>query len=180
MALQYLIDNILEALTRAVRTITNDHAYIHAGKAFKVLLPLTLTTGTTNKTTILTPATGYIHFRPSKISTSGDKVSVNIYEASSGNTGGTTKTPINANRNRTNSATAIVKDGVTVSTNGTLIDSFFVGGGTGVGGTGSGSSVDEIDELVLKQSTLYTIETINGSSATNTILLSLKWYEEER
>ena len=59
-------------------------------------------------------------------------------------------------------AGSVVTVGATVATNGTLIDQVYVGGGTGVGGSSTGSETGVESEIVLKANTLHTIEVING------------------
>lgn len=180
-ALGVLVSVIIDTFTSYLINITGDHAHIHQGKAYSVPIMISnLASSGTSKITFLTPAVanGYVHWRPSSISTSGDKVTVNLYEGSSGNSGGSTETAINRNRNSSNTSTVTIKSGVTVSTNGTKIGSTYLGGGTGVGQSRSGSEMGEDNEFVFKPSTLYTIEVINGSGSANNIAIRLFWYEE--
>lgn len=178
------INQALERVTDGTRTIDTDHGYIHEGKLFTAPVFISaLAAAGSNKITILTPSVAsgkYIHYRPALISTSGDKVSVDLYEASSGNSGGSDVTAINRNRVMSSTATTMqaIKSGVTVTTNGTLIDKQYIGGGTNVGGSSQGGTIGQEHEMVLKQNTLYTIVVTNGSSASNNILVTLKWYEE--
>lgn len=167
-----------ERVTESVKSISTEHSYIHEGLLFSISLKNTLGAGVTRKITFLTPSVKYIHYRPAIIVTSADKLTMNFYESSSGNTGGTPLTAYNRNRLSPITAQSIVTDGATVTTNGTKIGGSFVGGGTGVGGARSGSEVGEENELVLKQNTLYTMELVNGSTESNEVFLKMKWYEE--
>lgn len=174
--------NIIEHMTGAVKIIDNDHAYIHDGRLFTVPVFISaLAASGTYKITFMTPlaTAGYMHYRPSTISTSGDKVTVSLYEGSADAAGGSAATPINRNRVSTRVAGSVVTVGATVATNGTLIDRAYVGGGTGTGANRSGSETGVESEIILKANTLHTIEVVNGSSAANNIFLMLKWYEEE-
>lgn len=173
--------NVFESFTKAFKVISTDHAYIHDGKSFRYPHLLSITAGGTNKITFLTPTVlsgKVVHFRPADLSTSGDKVTVNMYETSTGNTGGNARVPLNSNRNSALASGSTLLDGVTVTGNGTLIDIKYIGGGTGVGQARSGAGSQESEEIVLKPATLYTIEVINNSSATNIVLIGLRWYEE--
>ncbi len=178
-----ILDKARERITDALRSITTDHAYIHDGKLFTVPVFISaLAAGATSKITFTTPATAtgkYTHYRPANIVTSGDKVTVNLYEESSGDSGGTAVTPINRLRVHPIASLTEVKTGVTVTTNGLLIDKAYVGGGVGTGQARSGSETQAENEIVLKQETLHTIEIINGSGSANNIFVMLKWYEED-
>ena len=96
-----VVHNIIEHLTGAVRGIDNDHVYIHQGRLFTVPVFISaLAASGTYKITFMTPlaTAGYMHYRPSAIATSGDKVTVNFYEGSSGAAGGSVATPTNRKR----------------------------------------------------------------------------------
>lgn len=76
--LDYL-DGFKDRVTSAVRAIDTDHAYIHEGIMFSCYELQVISAGGTSKISFQTPAAGamqYIHWRPSLVSTSGDKVSV--------------------------------------------------------------------------------------------------------
>lgn len=181
-AIDYLgniVSVLVDHFTNFLICITGDHAYTHKGMAYSVTnFDSALGAGSATKLTLLTPESNFIHLRLPTVSTSGDKVTVDLYEGSSGNSGGTPATPTNRNRNSSNTSACTIKTGVTVSTNGTLIDKFYVGGGTGVGSFRSGSESGDVDEIVLKSNTLYTVVVTNGSPSENNILTKLKWYEE--
>lgn len=173
------INQPLERVTEATRVIDTNHAYIHEGKMFNCAFRNILLAGATRKITALTPANKYIHYRPIDIMTSADKVTVNFYENSSGNSGGTSKTIINRNRTSNKVSESVIKDGETVTTNGNLISGVYLPGSTGVGQIRTGNVVTGADEWVLKQNTLYTLEIINGSDSSNDIGVNFHWYEED-
>lgn len=168
----------VDFVTNALESISTDHANIHEGNLFTSFTKFNLGAGATRKITFQTPTTKYIHFRPALVSTSADKVTVDLYETSSGNSGGSPLTATNRNRISTKTATSTVKDAETVTTNGTAIDQYYVGGGTGNGQSSAGSTLSAEDELILKRNTLYTIVITNGSSSAQDIQIKLKWYEE--
>ena len=168
----------VDFVTGALQSITVEHANIHDGTSYNTFTKFNLGAGATRKITLLTDAVRFIHYRPFKISTSADKVTANLYEGSSGNTGGTPLAIQNRNRISTKLSVLTIVDGVTVTTNGTIIDQEYVGGGTGVGNTSAGSGASSEEEIVLKKSTLYTVEIINGSASAQDIQVKLRWYEE--
>jgi hypothetical protein len=177
-AIAQVFKGSFERITGAIKGIDNYHAYIHEGKFFTHATKFTLTTGAVTKFTIVTPATPFVHYRPMNIITSVDAVSAIFYEGSSGNSGGTSLTMVNRNRNSGIAATSILKSGVTVTSNGTQISQLYMPGSTGNGQSRSGTQLSGNNEWVLKPSTVYTIEFTNGSSASNTIFIEFQWYEE--
>ena len=166
-----------EGTTGAHTTINVDYYNLHKGKYFTHAEHFDILTTASNKFTILTPATGHIHLRPTFISPNADKLTMNYYEGSSGNSGGSAITPMN--RDRTSSAVSGVtfKSGVTVTTNGTKLTESYLAGSEGIGQTRSGSALSPTQEWVLKPSTLYTFEFVNGSTATNTVFVEFQWFE---
>jgi hypothetical protein len=81
----------------------------------------------------------------------GGSAKVQIYEGATF-TGGTLLTKYNKNRNSANTDATTIKTGVT-STDGTLIDVFYVGGGVKTAGSGNSR-----DEWILKSNTIYRID----------------------
>jgi hypothetical protein len=176
-----LVAPYIDGFTTALTFINNDHSYIHQGARYFALSKFNLISGAIRKITFLTPSVlsgKFIHLRPQQLSTSADKVTLNIYENSSGNTVGTVISPNNRNRNSLNTSLSLVTDGQNVTTNGVLIDQYYIGGGTAVGGNVIGSTNGGEDEVILKPSTLYTFEIINNSASSNEISVKLRWYEE--
>ena len=170
-----------ERVTGAVRSIDTDHAYIHEGIMFSTYELQVISAGGTNKISFQTPAAErgqYIHWRPSLVSTSGDRVSVTLYEGNSDPVGGLAMSIINRDRLASRSAFTTVKSGVTISTSGTAIDATYIGGGVGQGQSRSGAETGEKNEIVMKQGTNYSVNTYNGSTAAGTVFLKLLWYEE--
>lgn len=87
-------------------------------------------------------------------------------------TSGATITPVNRNRNVALPAGIMtIKSGVT-STNGTLIESHFIG----VGSKGAASAAGR-DEWILKPNTIYRVDLIGLSTGTDAIL-HFNWYED--
>ena len=178
----FLESRILERVTEAAKSIYTDHAYIHEGKMYSAsIVPTSIAAGATRKLTFVTPPSTsniYVHWRPSIVACSADKLTINFYEASSGNSGGTALTAVNRNRLSAHTASSVVTDGVTVTTNGDFVDRTYIGGGSGVGGSVTGAETGETNEIILKQNTIHTIELINNSSSANIVFIKLLWYEE--
>jgi len=118
--------------------------------------------------------TKWAHFRWEIVSSG--ILETNFYEgASGGMAGGSGVTPLNNNRNSTNTSGLVITSDVTVATSkGTRIGSKKVGG-TGFK-TAIGGSVDRSDEVMLKQNTIYFREFISGG-ADNIISFRAGWYE---
>lgn len=169
----------VEIITGGAPTIPTDHKYIHEGKFYQYALKFTVSAGGIYNFVFTTPAasSAYIHFRPAKVSTSGDKVDIELYEGCS-TSGGTVVTPVNHNRNSTSAATMIVAYNVSVTSNGTLLSPSYIAGSAGVGGTRSGGETGQENEWVLAPATKYCDKFTNGGTATCTVMAIFQWYEE--
>ena len=169
-----------ERLTSAIRTIETEHAYIHEGIFFESYNKFTLAAGATKVITIK-PATGtYLHYRPTNLVTSADKVTIEFYEGATLTAAtGTAVTPSNHNRNSTLTSKVTLLDAPTVTANGTKFAQVYIPGATGTGGTRTGQSAGTSgSEWVLKPNTVYLIRVTNGSSGSNDIQVNFQWYEE--
>lgn len=169
-----------ERVTKSLKSITTDHAYIHEGKLFIALTQNTLATGTSRYISIVTPSNGkYIHYRNERVQTSADNVTIELFEDATVTADtGDEITPINHNRISSNVSTVTVRDGATVTDEGTLISQTFVGGGTGTGQARSGEETSEANEIILKRDATYVVKLTNGSSSDNIIQCNPLWYEE--
>lgn len=105
-----------------------------------------------------------------EVDTYNGSARVDLYEGASF-TGGTSMTRYNRNRNSTEVPTASTLTGVT-STTGTLIDSFYVGGGNKIAGSNRQSS-----EWVTRTNTTYRID-VDGLVAGTEAVVSFNWYED--
>lgn len=173
------IEDAFDRLTGSPKAMAADHAYIHDGRLYETFYKATLTAANTFNIGFLTAASKYVHYRPSAVSSSGDLVTIYLYESAVVYSASSTLSSYNHNRNVTAAATAIVKVASTVSAAGTLISQSFIGGGTGVGGAKSGAERGDVNEWVLQPSTQYVIKVNNGSAASNTIQVNILWYEED-
>ncbi len=164
-----------ERVTGAPRVIDADHAYIHDGAAFSVSVNATAAAGA-NQFVIHTPATLYVHFRPTWLTIDEGEVIFSIYEdaTSTGGLGWTDATPINRSRVSTSTAESVFYDEGTTSTGGDLIDQFAVFGVAGPGQTRGGAGRGEPLEWVLAQDTQYRIVV----DTTERFYAQMFWYEE--
>ena len=174
----------IEKLTTALRVIENDHHYIHEGKFFMYNeLIVGLAASGTKVIAFTTPNGTYdIHWRPTIVSSSGDKVYLELIELCTLSAAGTDKTGSIFNMNRKSSNTSSMQTfatGATIDSVGTVIKTNYIGGGTSVGGQVSGGSIGVQNEIVLKQNTLYCERVTNGSANPNNIHIQMQWYQED-
>jgi len=170
---------MLERVTRAMASITTDHEYIHEGGFFEACHKFTLAAAATGVLTFITPAVKYVHYRKEKITSSGDKVTIEFFEAPTVTAEtGTPITPVNHNRLSAHTAGLVIRHGATVTADGTPLCASYIGGGTGVGSSVSGADTSDANEWVLKRNTAYMVRITNGSAAQNIIQVNPVWYEE--
>ena len=84
-----------ERVTSGFPVITTDHALIHESIAYT--LSGTVTVDAAWSLSFVTPAVGYVHFKPTGITAAGGPVTVTFLEGSTF-TGGSDATPVNRNR----------------------------------------------------------------------------------
>lgn len=182
MSLRTLIKAI-EKLTNSFKVMDNDHNYIHQSKLFTYNEKFDLATTVSKIIAFTTPETTYdIHYRPVIVSSSGDKVYIELLEDNTLDASGTNKLTSVFNMNRQSSKTTNMQtfaSGSTLDVAGTVIKTNYIGGGTSVGGQVSGGSIGVQNEIVLKQNTVYCVRITNGSANTNTIHIQMQWYEED-
>jgi len=99
------------------------------------------------------------------------ETNVSIYEAPTGVTGGSDKTPVNRNRNSATAATLAITEGVSLSTNGDLLSAEHFGANKVGGETG------ERKEWILKQGEEYIIK-ISSEAVSNDVSWLIDCYEE--
>lgn len=174
--------NTFESITKNIKIIDTDHAHIHDKRKYSAFHKATILAGGTLLFSIKTPSTGYIHYRPSKIYPSADKVDIALYEGATINVAGTAIVPTNRNRTGTiPTSTVELKHGTTFTADGTLLPglSVFLPGSTGVGTVRNGSEIGADEEILLKPDTVYRLLITNGSSGSNIIGFNFGWYEED-
>ena len=175
-----VLKNARERVTDGIRGIDTDHAYIHEGRLFSVFTRFTLAASAVGRIVLKSPETKYIHYRKEIVTSSGDKVSIELFEAPTVTDGtGTSLTPVNYNRISTNQSEMVAHLNPTVTNDGALIHQSFIGGGTGAGASRSGEEVSQSNEVVFKRDELYLVKITNGSTAENIIQVNPMWYEED-
>ena len=163
----------IDKSTAATETIDYAHHEIHSGDHYYVEGYTTISTDGVLKVALVTPNTAKWAHLTWDISSNGMLTS-EFYEDAEGISGGSEVTPLNNNRNSSNTSSITLTSGVTATGDGTLI-SKSKWGGTGfkvvTGGAGA-----RADELVLKQDTTYLRKFISGSD-NNIISFKAMWYE---
>ena len=181
LGLSNYIRRAIERVTHALKIIDNDHAYIHQGGLYSSYHKFSaVAAGATRYILIKTPAAKYVHYRAESISTSGDNVTIELYEAPTTTADGTALT--RNNHRRTGAiipATVTLFHTPTVTADGTLLHQTYIGGGVGVGQARQGEEQGNDREWVLSRSTNYLIKITNGSANANTIQVNPMWYEED-
>ncbi len=170
-----------DPVTNAIKNVDVNHANIHAGMAFNLLTKQSLTSSQVFNLVLTTGATKYIHLTPAIIIASGENFDLQIYENCT-STGGTPATIIGHNRVHSNTFEVNARLAPTITSDGTLIDQTFIGGGSGGNGASStsfGNSVNSNNEFILKLNTNYLFRITNGGDGTALAFLKLFGYEEE-
>lgn len=173
----------VDRFTGFAATVSSDHSYIHDGIGFTY----SGTTGSvsaagTYTVSFVTPAAdvGYIHWRPTGLSSTANTLQMRLAEGSTV-TGGTPATPRNRNRNSKKTSNVSVSYGVTLSAEGTILEYAQVGAGSNAANATGGGSDGSNLEWVLKPSTTYSLRFENVGSTTATVgYFNLFWYEEKK
>jgi len=161
----------VDTTTNAVKTLDYPHAEVHEGSHFNYCsYQLNNASAATIEFVVTTPDTtkwGHLTFEFG----ADQGATVDIYEGTSGVTGGTTITPRNNNRNSaTASVMTIVQDPAAITSDGTLAAGFLAGGTRT-----SGFAVRE-KENILKQNETYLFR-ITSLANSNDISFCFEWYE---
>ena len=165
----------IDAVTEALEVITYEHHEIHSGSHYFIDGFVTLASGDTLFVKLVTPdSTQWAHFSWD-ISSSGI-VETKLFEgASGGMTGGSGITPVNNNRNSTNTSLITITSGVTEPTSfGTVISQAKWGSNDHFSGGGGGDSRSR--EILMDQNNTY-CRIFVSSTADNIIQFAATWYE---
>ena len=172
------IDTPYERVTLGTPTITTDHANIHAGEGFSVS---NYAEGVADDGYLYlefkTPTSSYVHMKVMNALADG-LARFDVVEAPTLTTGSNAVTGSNLRR-----VPPIATCGCTIKTNptsisgGTVIRSYYIGGGTGWNANGGGNNVDT--EIVLAQNTTYLFRIQNLAGGVKALSLWLFWYDEE-
>ena len=160
--------------------VTSDHAYIHQGIGYE----LSGTTGSiaaagTYIVSLTTAVDTYVHLRPTGLSSTANTLQMRIAEESVAS-GGSVGTPRNKNRNSKRTSGVTVGLGVTLTTEGTILEYAQVGSGTSAGNASGGSGDGSANEWVLKPGKTYSLRFENVGAVTATVgYYNMFWYEEK-
>ena len=161
--------------TGAQISIDYAHHEVHGGSHYYVEGFTTLATGASLLVKLVTPnTTKWSHFNW-HIESNGFLETYLYEDASGGMAGGATITPLNNNRNSSNTSGMMIVSGVATPTTYVTTISQKSWGGTGFKTTSGGGSGRE-DELVLKQDATYCRTFVSGSDD-NIVSFKAFWYE---
>jgi len=165
----------IDGITNAINTIDYAHHEIHSGSHFYIQGYVELNTDGVLRMKMVTPDTGkWVHFR-FEITSSGICGTTLDEGASGGMTGGTPVTPINNNRNSTQTSVLTLTSGVAAASDYVArIESDKWGAGGKFIASGGGTSRE--NELILKQNTTY-LRTFTSEADANIIQFKATWYE---
>ena len=159
-----------DSTTAGINILDYEHHEIHSGSHYYVEGYVTLGLSGTLYVKLVTPNTAkWAHFGW-RLNSSGILTTTLVEAPTGGMAGGSGVTPMNNDRNSTNTSGITITSGVTACTGGTIIsqESF--------GGKGAGGEISRSDELILKQNTTYCRTFLSGT-ATNLIGFKASWYE---
>jgi hypothetical protein len=171
----YYNDIRMDASTHSIQVIDYVHHEVHAGNVYRAGMNYTLANGDVATICVTTPdTTKWSHVVWTLTATADGTFAV--LEDVTSYTGGAAVTPLNHNRNSTNTSVNVCKRGMTgvspiTLTGGTTILSASLS-------TGKGDVVESSheSEFILKQNSIYAFRYTNGTSA-NIIRFVLEWYE---
>lgn len=161
----------IDESTGAVISIGHDVHQMHEGNHFYIEGCTTLASGDTLYVRLVTPnSTKRSHFLWDM--SSSNILTTYLYEdASGGMTGGAAVTPLNNNRNSTDTSLNVITSGISTATDdGTLISQ------SCWGSRQAGGSQNRRDELILKQNTTYLRKLISGANS-NLVAFKAIWHE---
>lgn len=163
----------IDSSTRSTCTIEYEHHEIHAGNSFYAeIFDATLSDTHTIIMLITTPNTlEYAHSRMMVQVTKA--TTVLFYEGTTVSAAGGAVTESNRERNSAHPATVVVTSKPTITANGTLLQTSYIGTGGkyGVGGTDSA-----LNEWVLKANEKYMI-ILTSNEDNNKGIIGINWYE---
>jgi len=161
----------IDSSTHAINAITYEHHEIHGGSHYNYCDYLAATgSGTVIEFIFTTPnTTKWVHLTFDVFSATG--ATIQLYEGTSGITGGTPITPRNNNRNSSNTSdVTLLKDPSAITSDGARAAGFLAGAGRNSG------FVARDKEYILAQNQTYMVR-ITSTAASNAISWCAEWYE---
>ena len=164
----------IDAATHALNTIEYEHHEIHGGSSYTLSRPLTLPVANDDEIRIATPnTTKWAHMIFSAVSDAA--VTVSLYETTTlTHVVGNVLTPINRNRNSTNTSGLTICHTPGGAGDGNLLYSSTAGAGGNPAQSAPGVIGGRF-EFILKQNTAYLLR-IAGASG-DVVSINLEWYE---
>lgn len=156
--------------THALDVVSHEHRKIHAGKHFFVASYDTLTNAAVLDFAFTTPNTTEWSHMVFELEGTG-ALSMQIYEGSDFDADGTAVTPINGNRNSSNTSTLGLQTDPTVNAAGTEIYYQYRGANRSAG------ILIRDNEIIMKQNTKYLFRLTNQTAVNNIISWDFEWYE---
>jgi hypothetical protein len=157
--------------TETLQTIEYEHHEIHSGSHFNYCDYQTgvALNGTIEFVMTVPDTTEWPHLAFLVYSSTG--ALLELYEGTTGVSGGTSITPRNNNRNSSHASTVtLVKDPASITSDGTRASGYVAGAGRTAG------FAERNRELVLKRNTAYLVR-ITSTASSNTISWCAEWYE---
>lgn len=162
--------NRFDLATHATNTVEYEHHEIHAGSHFFITNFTELGNGATIDFAIETPDTTKFTHMTFEVE-GNQELLIQIYEDSDFDADGSAVTPVNNNRNSSNTSTLTVQSDPTVNSAGTLIEAQQKGANRTVGIIGRNK------EIVLKRNTKYLFRITNQTTNDNVVSYNAEWYE---
>ena len=164
----------VDQATHVLSTIEYEHHEIHGGSSYTLSRPLTLPVANDDEIRIATPnTTKWAHMIFSAVSDAA--VTVSLYESTAlTHVGGNVLTPINRNRNSTNTSGLTICHTPGGAGDGNLLYSSTAGAGGNPAQSAPGAITGRF-EFILKQNTAYLLR-IAGASG-DVVSINLEWYE---
>jgi hypothetical protein len=170
LCMEYVLNEARDVSSKGFVVVDFNHASIHKGESFLVKNYTTLANGASIDFAVVTPNSDvWAHMSFLITGTQGTKV--DIYEASDFDADGSAVTPINTNRNSSNTSVLTITSDPSVNSDGNLIWSGYNGA------LKTSSEHESIAELILKQNTKYIYRITNLTIQDNIVDYVGYWHE---
>ena len=161
-----------EHMTGAKKVIDIEHHEIHEGHHYFLDGSKSFTNAEVFDFTVVTPnSSKWLHMVFQIEGTGG--VILEIKEGAATDVAGTVVTPINNDRNSSNTSDSVVRTGDTFTSEGTTLYTQQTGANQKAG------AISRNREIILKQNTTYIFRLTNATALANQITYAAEWYEEE-
>jgi len=162
----------LDTKTNAVSTIVYGHLKVHSGEHYAVRNYAAVAKAGTRDVLMVTPNTTKWAHMVIGIKTSAAPIVVTLYEATTTSADGSLDGARNRNRNFADNNTTLIYNNPTVTNVGTLLYTYYIGTGKGVG-----DEARDVEEIVLKQNTKYLLRMVEQNLGATVVGWTMNWYE---